>query len=81
MVERATRYIVGWRVEQERTETVIQELVGEAPQAVLYYYDDFSNYSAVIYRFGAPIAMTDKSQTCGALNARVRQVTNILPTY
>ncbi len=74
MMERATRCIVGWRVEWERTETVIQEMVDAAPQAVLYYSDDFSTYSALIYTPGIHIAMTDKSQTYGveADNAELR---------
>lgn len=63
MVERATSCIVGWRVGAERTEAVIQELVDATPQAVLYYSDDFSSYSAVIYKPGIHSAMSDKSQT------------------
>jgi hypothetical protein len=41
----------------------MQELVDETPQAVLYYSDDFSMYSALIYKPGIHIALTDKSQT------------------
>jgi hypothetical protein len=41
----------------------MQELVDETPQAVLYYSDDFSTYSALIYKPSIHIALTDKSQT------------------
>ena len=41
MVDRATSCIVGWCVGYERTEAVMQALVDAAPQAVLYYSDDF----------------------------------------
>lgn len=63
MVERLTRCIVGWCVVWERTETIAQALVDAAPQAVLYFSDDFSTYSTLIYTPGIHIAMTDKSQT------------------
>ena len=63
MVDRATSCIVGWCVGYERTEAVMQALVDAAPQAVLYYSDDFSTYSALIYKPGQHIAMLDKSQT------------------
>ena len=63
MVERLTRCIIGWQVVVERTEAVTQALVDEAPQAVLYYSDDFPTYSAVLYTPGVHIALRDKSQT------------------
>ena len=63
LVERATSCIVGWCVGYERTEAVMQALVDAAPQAVLYYSDDFPTYSALIYKPGQHIAMPDKSQT------------------
>ena len=63
MVERLTGCIIGWQVVVERTEAVTQALVDEAPQAVLYYSDDFPTYSAVLYTPGVHIALRDKSQT------------------
>lgn len=63
MVERLTRCIVGWGVVWERTEEIAQALVDAAPQAVLYFSDDFPTYSALIYKPGIHIAMTNKSQT------------------
>ena len=63
MVERATSCIVGWCVGYERTEAVMQSLVDAAPQAAVYFSDDFSTYSALIYTPGTHIAMLDKSQT------------------
>lgn len=38
-------------------------LVDAASQAALYYSDDFSTYSVLIYKPGIHIAMTGKSQT------------------
>lgn len=63
IVERSTSCIVGWAVDAERTEAVMQALVDTAPQAVVYYSDDFSTYSALLYTPGIHISMTDKSQT------------------
>jgi IS1 family transposase len=63
MVERLTRCIIGWQVVVERTEAVTQVMVDEAPQAVLYYSDDFPTYSAILYTPGVHIALRDKSQT------------------
>ena len=63
MVERLTRCIVGWCVVWERTQDIAQALVDAAPQAVLYFSDDFSTYSTLIYTPGLHIAMPDKSQT------------------
>src|SRR5664279_385782 len=63
MVERSTRCIVGWRVGAERSETVLQDLVDEAPQALFYFSDAFSTYEALLYKPGIHVSMTDKSQT------------------
>lgn len=62
-VERGSSCIVGWQVGEQRTEQVLQDLVDAAPQATLYYSDDFSTYSALIYKPGIHIARPDKSQT------------------
>jgi len=63
MVERATSCIVGWCVGYERTETVMQAMVDAAPQAAVYFSDEFSTYSALLYTPGTHLAMPDKSQT------------------
>jgi hypothetical protein len=63
LVERLTGCIVGWCVVWERTEAMAQAMVDNAPQAVLYFSDDFPTYLAVIYKPGIHIAMTNKSQT------------------
>jgi insertion element IS1 protein InsB len=63
MVDRATSCIVGWRVDYERTEAVMQAMLDSAPQAVVYYSDAFSTYAALLYTPGIHIATPDKSQT------------------
>jgi len=63
IVERLTSCIVGWAVGYERSEAVMQEMVDSAPQAVLYFSDNFSTYAALLYTPGIHIAMRDKSQT------------------
>ena len=63
IVERTSRCIVGWRVGEERSENVMQGLVDEAPQALFYFSDDFSTYSALIYKPGLHLSLNDKSQT------------------
>lgn len=74
LVERLTRCIVGWRVGETRSEAVMQAMLDDAPQAVLYFSDDFSTYSTLIYKPGSHIAMTNKSQTYSveADNAELR---------
>ncbi|NJL56338.1 IS1 family transposase [bacterium] len=63
IVERTTSCIVGWEVGYERSEAVLQAVVDAAPQAVLYYSDALPTYSALIYKPGIHVALTDKSQT------------------
>jgi IS1 family transposase len=63
MVERASRCIVGWRVGEERSEAVMQALVDQAPQGLIYFSDDFSTYSALIYKPGVHLSLNNKSQT------------------
>ena len=63
IVERTSRCIVGWRVGEQRSERVMQELVDEAPQALFYFSDDFSTYSALLYKPGLHLSLNDKSQT------------------
>ena len=63
MVERASRCIVGWRVGEERSEAVMQALVDQVPQGLIYFSDDFSTYSALIYKPGVHLSLNNKSQT------------------
>ena len=63
MVEGTGRCIVGWRVGQERSESIMQGLVDEAPQALFYFSDDVSSYSALIDKPGLHRSLNDKSQT------------------
>ena len=63
MVERASRCIVGWRGGEERSEAVMQALADQAPQGLIYFSDDFSTYSALIYKPGVHLSLNNKSQT------------------
>ena len=63
MVERSTRCIVGWRVGEERSKAVMQDLVDTAPQALFYFSDEFSTYEALIYKPGIHLSLPNKSQT------------------
>jgi IS1 family transposase len=63
IVERSTRCIIAWWDGEERSETVLQALLDQAPQALFYFSDAFSTYDALIHKPGIHISMTDKSQT------------------
>ncbi len=63
LVDRYTSCILAWRVAFERTETLLQAMVDEAPQAKFYYSDLFATYRNLIYRPGLYTPMPDKSQT------------------
>lgn len=63
LVERVSHCIVGWRVGWERSEAVLQALVDEAPQAMIYFSDSFPTYDALIYKPGVHLSLLDKSQT------------------
>ncbi len=63
LVERVSRCIVGWRVGNERSEAVLQALVDDAPQALIYFSDGFPTYDALIYKPGVHLSLPDKSQT------------------
>jgi IS1 family transposase len=74
LVERVSRCVVGWAVGPERSETVLQTLVDDAPQALFYFSDAFSTYDALIYKPGFHLSLPNKSQTYSveADNAELR---------
>lgn len=61
--DRRTSCILGWRVESERTESDLQALVDDAPQAAYYFSDLFALYRNLIYSPGRYTPMPDKSET------------------
>ena len=74
MVERKTSCIVAWAVEPHREAETFQDMVDDAPQAVLYYSDLLASYRDVIYTPGIYTPMPDKSQTfrVEGMNAELR---------
>lgn len=54
LVDRTTSCIVGWAVNAERSETILQRIVDDAPQAA---------YRSVVYTPGRYTPMPDKSET------------------
>jgi insertion element IS1 protein InsB len=62
-VDRQTRCIVNWRVLAERTESELQAMLDDSPQAQQYYSDAFGVYAQLIYDPGQHQALPDKSQT------------------
>lgn len=63
MVDRRTSCILAWAVDTERTESVLQHLVDQAPQAAFYFSDLFALYRRLVYAPGLYTPMPDKSQT------------------
>ena len=63
IVDRTTSCILGWAVERERSEQVLQQLVDNAPQAAFYFSDLFALYRRLIYRPGIYTPIPDKSET------------------
>jgi insertion element IS1 protein InsB len=63
LVDRTTSCMVGWAVEKERSQAVLQALVDAAPQARFYYSDLFATYRTLIYAPGLYTPMPDKSET------------------
>lgn len=74
MVDRQSACVVGYRVGPRRTETIMQEMLDEAPQADLYYSDGLLTYGALFYAPGKHISMRDKSKTYSVegVNAALR---------
>lgn len=63
LVDRHTSCILAWRVAWERSETLFQAMVDQAPQAQFYYSDLFATYRTLIYAPGRYTPMPDKSET------------------
>lgn len=63
LVDRATSCILAWAVEPQREEDTLQQMVDDAPQAILYYSDLFATYRNLIYTPGIYTPMPDKSET------------------
>jgi insertion element IS1 protein InsB len=63
LVDRTTSCIVGWAVNAERSETILQRIVDDAPQAAFYFSDLFAAYRSVVYTPGRYTPMPDKSET------------------
>ena len=64
VVDRSTSCILGWAVDQERSEETLQKMVDHAPQAAFYFSDLFATYRQVVYYPGRYTPMPDKSETC-----------------
>jgi insertion element IS1 protein InsB len=63
LVDRRTSCILGWVVEIERTESDLQQMVDDAPQAAYYFSDLFASYRNLIYSPGRYTPIPDKSET------------------
>ena len=63
MVARKSACIVGYRVDFQRTEAIMQAMLDEAPQGKVYYSDGFVTYGSLFYAPGKHISVRDKSQT------------------
>ena len=63
IVDRQTSCIVAWAVDSSRGEETLQQMVDDAPQAILYYSDLLATYRNLIYTPGIYTPMPDKSET------------------
>jgi insertion element IS1 protein InsB len=63
IVDRTTSCILGWAVDEERTEEILRNMVDGAPQAAFYFSDLFATYRQVVYYPGYYTAMPDNSET------------------
>ena len=63
LVDRHTSCILSWAVEPERSESCLQQLVDDAPQAAYYFSDLFATYRQLIYAPGRYTPMPNKSET------------------
>ena len=62
-VDRATRCILGWRVDARRNGYIMQELLNATVQGWHYYSDRFEAYQTVFYWPARHHAMKNKSET------------------
>ena len=74
LVDRSTSCILGWAVERERSEQVLQAVVDQAPQAAFYFSDLYPAYRTLLYAPGIHTPMPDKSETdrVEGVNAELR---------
>jgi insertion element IS1 protein InsB len=54
---------VGWAVNAERSETILQRMVDDAPQAAFYFSDLFAAYRQLIHAPRLYTPIPDKSET------------------
>ena len=62
IVDRTTSCMLAWKLEGERTEAYLQQMVDAAPQAAYYFSDLFATYRSLIYTPGRYTPMPDKSE-------------------
>ena len=62
-VDRRTRCVLSWRVVDERSGAVVQEMLHESVQARTYFSDAFEAYQTALYWPADHFAMHDKSET------------------
>ena len=74
LVDRRTSCILGWSVQRERSEPVLQAVVDHAPQAAFYFSDLYPAYRTLLYAPGIHTPMPDKSETyrVEGVNAELR---------
>lgn len=63
LVDRRTSCILGWAVDFERSESILQQMVDAASPAAFYFSDLFATYRRLIYTPGRYTPMPDKSET------------------
>ncbi len=63
LVDRATRYILGWKVAWERSQEMVQALVDHAPKATWYYSDALDVYATLWYHWGRYAVSEGKADT------------------
>jgi IS1 family transposase len=75
LVDRDTRCVLGWKVTWDRSQTVMQAIVHEAPKAKWYFSDAFDVYASLWYHFGRYAVSEGKADTFSveADNAALRQ--------
>ena len=73
-MDRQTRCVLGWKVVEERTSEVIQQLVDDALKAKHYFSDGWEAYASLWYHLGQYQVSTGKSDTYSveADNAELR---------
>ena len=62
-MDRDTRCILSWKVDWERSQAVVQEIVDEAPKAKWYFSDGLDVYASLWYHFGRYAVSEGKTDT------------------